>query len=76
MHHSQGLRHVASAAENASTNFPRRLGVAKFAGHVTKATSDCIGQFGAQFQFALLRVLERLHQLFRLTGKELRVVNV
>ena len=76
VHHAKDARDVAFAAKNARKNLSRRFSVTKRARDEAQAPAQQIGQLGAQFEAALLGMLECLHQLLRFPVEELRIAHM
>ena len=66
----------AFAAEDARKNLSGRFAVTKLARDDAQAPAQQVGQLGAQFESALLGMLECLHHLFRFPVEELWIAHM
>ncbi len=76
VHHAKDSRDIAFAAEDARKNLSGRFAVTKPARDDAQAPAQQVGQLGAQFESALLGMLECFHHLFRFAVEELWIAHM
>src|SRR5689334_1680468 len=76
VHETKNACRFSLSTEDARENFPRRFAITKLTINEAESPAKRIGQFRTERELAFLRMLERLHHFFRLSGEKLCVSHV